>query len=72
MGQGEFKFTILTEPHELRAWLASHGHRAIIGPPGDPESPGGIVFDHGPGTSLQMAFPGDTLTVRPNGTIAVN
>ena len=67
-----FKFTALTPVDEVKAWLEAYGHRALFGQPGHPENPGGVMFDHGPGTRVQMALPGDTLTVRDNGTIVVD
>jgi hypothetical protein len=69
----ELKLTYGLSPADVVAWLALHGHRgwyAGHAPGADADTV--VVFDHGAGTEARMAMPGDTLTVRDNGTIVVS
>jgi hypothetical protein len=61
-----------TSPRDVIDWLAERGHRGAYG--GDiagTERAAVIMFDRGPNTRLQMAMPGDMLTVNPDGSISV-
>lgn len=61
-----------TRPGVVVNWLAQRGHRGVYG--GDipgAERTAVIVFDRGPNTRIQMAMPGDMLTLNPDGSISV-
>jgi len=67
------ELTINVSPADVVAWLETHGHRgwyAGHAPGADADTV--VMFDHGPGTQTYSAMPGDTLTVRDNGTIVVS
>lgn len=69
----ELTLTYNTAPAHVVAWLEHHGHRGwYAGNAPGADSDTAIMFDHGPDTPARMALPGNTLTVRDNGTIVVS
>lgn len=68
----ELKLGFDVSPADVVTWLERHGHRgwyAGHAPGADADTV--VMFDHGPGTPAYSAHPGDTLSVRDNGTIVV-
>lgn len=69
----ELKLTFDVSPAEVVAWLEHHGHRAwYAGHAPGADADTAVMFDHGPDTPARAALPGNTLTVRDNGTIVVS
>lgn len=72
-GPDVLKLTFDVDPLDVVAWLEARGHRAWYGGHRyGADANAAVFFDHGPGTPTLMARPGDTLTVRANGTIVVD
>lgn len=69
----ELKLTYDVSPADVVAWLERHGHRAwYAGHAPGADADTAVMFDHGPDTPARAALPGNTLTVRDNGTIVVS
>lgn len=69
----ELTISYTVTPADVVAWLERHGHRgwyAGHAPGADADTV--VMFDHGPGTEARAAMPGDTLTVRKNGSIIIS